>query len=66
MTLIIKFKSGHVKVIENVDDVDHDGNELYVYLEDGHILRCKTYRIIHFKTRYTTGEEYVTFPNKKY
>lgn len=26
----------------------------------------KTHRIIHFNMRYATGEEYVTFPNKKY
>ena len=66
MTLIIKFKSGKVTVFENVDDVDHDGDELYVYMEDGRVLKCKTYRIIHFNMRYATGEEYVTFPNKKY
>lgn len=65
MTLITKFKSGKVIIFENVDDVDHDGDELYVYLENGHTLKCKTHRIIHFIMRYATGEEYVTFPNKK-
>lgn len=65
MALIVKFKSGKVTIFENVDDVDHDGDELYVYMENGHILKCKTYRIIHFIMRYATGEEYVTFPNKK-
>ena len=42
MTLITKFKTGKVKTLKDVDDVDHDHKYIYVYMCNGKIMRCHT------------------------
>ena len=69
MTLIVKFKSGKVVTHEDVDDVDLDISDdyLYIYMNDGSLLRCRAHAVRFFIQRYSTGQEYVIFPdNEKY
>lgn len=52
MTLYFKFKSGKVTELHNVDEfhvsVDHDGDTIYVYIEDGTIKHCRSYAVKYF------------------
>lgn len=68
MTLITKFKSGKVVTYENVDDVDLDKYDdyLYVYMVNGSLLRCRAHAVRFFIQRYSTGDEYVVFPDNEY
>lgn len=67
MTLIVKFKSGKGVTHNNVDDVDLDtsDNYLYVYLDNGHILRCRANAVKWFVQRYSDGHEFVVYPDKE-
>lgn len=67
MKLLLKFKSGKGAKYENVDDVDIDAIDdyLYVYLDNGHILRCRAHAIKWFVQQYSDGHEYVVYPDKE-
>lgn len=62
MTLIVKFKNGTIKTYEDIDDVDYDESDryLYVWTCNGRTLRCKSCNLIYYIQRYSTGQEYVT------
>lgn len=52
MTLYFKFKSGKVTELHNVDDIDHDGDIIYVYMENGTIKRCHSCYVKYFAIEY--------------
>lgn len=57
MTLITKFKSGKVVTYDDY---------LYVYMVNGSLLRCRAHAVRFFIQRYSTGDEYVVFPDNEY
>lgn len=52
MTLYFKFKSGKVTELHNVDEVDHDGDTIYVYMKNGTIKRCHSCYVKYFAIEY--------------
>lgn len=63
MTLLIKFKSGKFTELTDVDDVDHDGDFIYVYFENGTIKRCRSCAVKFFTIQYSTGEQWTVHPD---
>lgn len=62
MTLYVKFKTGKLTELHDVDDVDHDGDTIYVYMEDGTIKRCHSCAVKYFTIEYSTGQCYTCYP----
>lgn len=63
MTLYFKFKSGKVTELHDVDDVDHDHETIYVYMENGTIKRCRSCAVKYFTIEYSTGQRYTCRPD---
>lgn len=63
MTLYFKFKSGKVTELHDVDDVDHDSDTIYVYMENGTIKRCLSRAVKYFTIEYSTGQRYTCHPD---
>lgn len=64
MTLITKFKTGKVVQYDDVDDVDHDSEFVYVWLCNGKQLRCKTRAVKYYIARYEIGGDILVYPNR--
>ncbi len=65
MTLITKFKTGKVKTLKDVDDVDHDHKYIYVYMCDGSIKRCPTRAVTYYIMRYDMFGDTLVYPNNE-
>lgn len=48
---------------ENVDDVDHDQDYIYIYMENGTQYRVKTAAVRWFEMSYSIGNPVVVYPN---
>lgn len=59
MTVYFKFKSGKVTELHNVDDIDHDGDTIYVYMENGTIKSCHSCYVKCFTIEYSPGQRYI-------
>lgn len=63
MTVYFKFKTGKFTELHNVDDIDHDGDTIYVYMENGTIKRCLSRAVKYFTIEYSTGQCYTCHPD---
>lgn len=63
MTVYFKFKTGKFTELHDVDDIDHDGDTIYVYMENGTIKRCRSCAVKYFTIEYSTGQRYTCRPD---
>lgn len=63
MTVYFKFKTGKHTELRDVDDIDHDGDTIYVYMENGAIKRCRSCAVKYFTIEYSTGQRYTCHPD---
>ena len=63
MTVYFKFKSGKVTELHNVDDIDLDGDIIYVYMENGTIKRYHSCYVKYFTIEYSPGQRYIFSPD---